>query len=215
MKRRRIDQPPRGVTRNPPRAGTLLPPTAIWRGQGISMKIARSVITGPFSRGDYTGDNPPLARMRGFTLIELVVVIIILSILAAVALPRFFALQTQARVAKLNGTLGSVKGAAVMAHAGCLGSQPQCTAFLPMEGVNVTMINHYPTADAAGIITAVGISVGPASPDGYDVSGGGPAAGEILKIKVLGNDPENCSFTYTAPGVGQAPIFSAPVTTGC
>lgn len=166
-------------------------------------------------QGDHARRGLPLARIRGFTLIELVVVIIILSILAAVALPRFFALQTQARIAKLNGTLGAVKGAAVMAHAACLASQPQCTAFLPMEGVNVTMINQYPTANAAGIITTVGISVGPASPDGYDVSGGGPAAGDILKIKVLGNDPENCSFTYTAPGVGQAPIFSVLVATGC
>jgi type II secretory pathway pseudopilin PulG len=83
-------------------------------------------------------------------LIELIVVIIILGILAATALPRFAALQTQARIAKLNGALGAMKGAASLAHAACLASQPQCTATLPMEGVNVTMVNAYPTADAAG-----------------------------------------------------------------
>jgi MSHA pilin protein MshA len=156
-----------------------------------------------------------LVSQRGFTLIELIVVIIILSILAATALPRFAALQTQARIAKLNAALGSVKGAAALAHASCLASIPECTGTLPMEGVNVTMVNKYPTATAAGIVMAAGLTVGPTSPDGYDVAGGGPTAGSVLQIQVLGNDAPNCSFTYTAPGAGQSPVYGTPVTTGC
>ena len=42
-----------------------------------------------------------------------------------------------------------------------------------------------------------------------------PAAGDVLRLMVLGNDPVNCSFTYSAPGLGQAPVFSILVTTGC
>lgn len=161
-------------------------------------------------------DMSKARRVAGFTLIELIVVIIILSILAATALPRFANLQVQARIAKLNGALGAVKGASALAHAACLASSPQCSATLLMEGVNVTMVHTYPTADAAGIITAAGLNVGPTSPDGYNTQGGGAAAGTPVTLMVLGNDPPNCSFTYTSPiAASQSPVFGILVTSGC
>ena len=56
------------------------------------------------------------AKVTGFTLIELVVVITILGILAAFAVPKFIALDTQARVATMNGFAGTVKSAAALAR---------------------------------------------------------------------------------------------------
>ena len=57
------------------------------------------------------------ARQGGFTLIELVVVITILGILAAFAIPRFVSLETRARTASRDALAGSVRSGAALAHA--------------------------------------------------------------------------------------------------
>jgi MSHA pilin protein MshA len=86
------------------------------------------------------------SRQRGFTLIELVVVIVILGILAAFAVPRFMGLENQARLASVNALAGSLRSSASMAHGVWMtaGTNP---ASITIEGTNITMTNGYPSVD--------------------------------------------------------------------
>ena len=58
-----------------------------------------------------------LRNEKGFTLIELVMIIIILGILAAIAVPRYVDLQQEARTSVLDASVGAVKSSAIIQYA--------------------------------------------------------------------------------------------------
>jgi MSHA pilin protein MshA len=142
----------------------------------------------------------------GFTLIELVVVVTILGILAAFAIPRFTSLEGQARLAATQALAGSVRSGAALAHAVWLAQGDPASTTVTMEGQPITMAFGYP--DAATIEDTL------IEHAGFELATRGGAA-VFTKQSPSGTPVLNCFVTYTPPAAAnQAPQVVA-TTGGC
>ena len=138
-------------------------------------------------------------RQRGFTLIELVVVIALLAILAAFAIPRYAGLEREARAATILGVSGSIRSGAALVHGLWLsqGVNP-----VVMEGSIISLTEGYPDA--------TDVSATLADLTGFTVVVNG--AGNQAVISKTGIS--NCEVVYNDALANSAPLINVD-TSGC
>ncbi|MGS0693721.1 type II secretion system protein [Shewanella sp. 0m-4] len=166
-----------------------------------------------------------MQKQNGFTLIELVVVIIILGILAVTAAPKFINLQSDARASALQGVKGAIQGAngLVFAKAALAGDEKKAgSSWATDEGVEIGAED--PAQTNFGYLQATETEFNNAIDADFGLAATNPewvvvpdsaATPATLTIKQAGSPADDCQLVYTQAGSTSVVPTYTITDTGC
>ncbi|MBL4900235.1 MAG: type II secretion system protein [Colwellia sp.] len=138
------------------------------------------------------GNTQQVNKQQGFTLIELVVVIVILGILAVTAAPKFIDLTSDAKASVVEAVRGSMNSAADMAHAKALvAGEAGSTGAISVAGSSIGLVYGWPNDDSIANLLVL--------EDMTEVTG---SKGTFEHDKAV--DGAKCRAIYDASGVTNA-----------
>jgi MSHA pilin protein MshA len=151
---------------------------------------------------------------RGFTLIELIVVMVIVSILAACIFVLFASLDKQSRVTAVNALEGRLRSASTIVHCQAVseGRATAASSSTTLEGQSISLIYGYPSdisIASSGIQSGIQNAV--KALQGFTASGSAP----VVFSKDNAPTPANCSVSYKAAASSSASPTFTLTTSGC
>ena len=183
-------------------------------------------------------NNLPLNKQAGFTLVELIIVIVILGILAVTAAPRFLNLQGDANASTLEGLQGSIRSGMNIVNGKSIiaSDQKEAAAQVVVDTGTVNTVYGYPKATSDDFEAFLDVDFDDSGADLADFNlvvtangTNGPTTGSVSKVTIYPNSytatgtpttDDECRIEYTEATASTGPVKVTPpkvelFTDGC